>query len=229
MHDERDAWTTLYREANREQELVMPTDPLPFVEEITDRLVSAGHERVLEAAAGEGRNSQLFVDRIAEPHACDISEQALERCQSRCSGAITTQVDDVRALSYEGERFDATVLLDALTHLRPVELVLRELVRVTREGGNVIFNLPVAGDEAVDQSTLVRDYGIFEEYEYTNGDHTVVYMVLTNIDGFAGLLRSFGLSVRDIERELWRDPPHPPYRLRAHDHENLVFYTQRTC
>ncbi|WP_049924429.1 class I SAM-dependent methyltransferase [Halopiger djelfimassiliensis] len=205
----------------------MPTEPLPFVEDVAAFLETHDHETVLEAAVGEGRNSQRLVREVADLHGCDVSADALETCGKRCNGRIETREDDVRALSYETGAFDATVLFDALTHMRSVELVLRELTRVTRPEGHLVFNVPTDDDEATESATLTNDYGLFREYEYDVDGHEVVYIVLTDLDAFSSLLSSFGLAVRDIQRYTWTDPPHPPYRLRRHEHKNLLFYTQR--
>ena len=219
-------WTELYHKNANEGEPLMPSEPLPFVDEITAYLNEYDHETILEAAAGEGRNSQRFVTFIPDLHACDISKEALEVCTERTEGEVTTWEADVRNLPYEDGQFNATIMLDALTHLRDAELVLRELIRVTTEGGHVIFNMPVKGDDAESTSELLADWGALKEYEYRKEGHEVTYMFIGEQDRFTTLLSSFGLQIEQVTTWEWHDPPHPQYRLEEHDHKNIVVYAR---
>lgn len=219
-------WTELYHENANEEKPLMPSEPLPFVDEITAVLNEYDHKTVLEAAAGEGRNSQQFVKSIPDLHGCDISKEALEICTERTDGEITTREADVRNLPYDNRQFDATIMLDALTHLREVELVLRELIRVTAKGGHVIFNMPVEGDDAESTSELVADWKALKEYEYRKEEHDVTYMSVGEQDRFMTLLSSFGAQIEQVTTWEWRDPPHPQYRLEEHDHRNIVVYVR---
>ena len=219
-------WTELYYKNADEDEPLMPSEPLPFVDEITAALDEYGHEAVLEAAVGESRNSQQFVTSIPDLYGCDISEEALEICARRTDGNITTRQADVRNLPYDNGQFDATVMLDALTHLREVELVLRELIRVTAEDGHVIFNMPIQGDDAESTSHLIADWEVLREYQYTKEEHDVTYMFVGEQDRFISLLSAFNLQIERVTMWKWRDPPHPQYRLEEHNHQNIVIYGQ---
>lgn len=219
-------WTELYHENANEADPLMPSEPLPFVDEIMAVLSECDHETILEAAAGEGRNSQRFVKSVTNLHGCDISKEALEDCAERTDGKITTRHADVRDLPYDDGQFDATVMLDALTHLREVELVLRELIRVTAEGGHVIFNMPVEGDDAETTSELLADWRALKEYEYGKEEHDVTYMFVGEQDRFTTLLSAFGLQIEQVTTWKWRDPPHPQYRLEEHVHKNIVVYAR---
>lgn len=219
-------WTELYQKNTNQEKPLMPSEPLPFVDEITAALNEHSHTTVLEAAAGEGRNSQQFVKSIPDLHGCDISKEALEVCTKRTEGEITAREADVRDLPYDDRRFDAVIMLDALTHLREVELVLRELIRVTAKNGHVIFNMPVAGDDAESTSELVADWKALKEYEYREGEYNVTYMLVGDQARFTTLLSSFGLRIEQVTTWEWRDPPHPQYRREEHDHKNIVVYAR---
>ena len=227
--DSDKTWQSLYGSTIEHDELLMPNDPLPFVEDIVNNLIEEGCCSVLDAACGEGRNSQRFVDEFPEVHGCDISSEALETCSFRCDDAISVQEANVLDLPYEDMTFDATLMLDALTHLREVELAIRELARVTANGGYVIFNMPVEGDDAAETGELYHRYGILDEYRYSMDGPEVVYMFVNNVDQFIVFLESLGFSVDQIERYKWRDPPHPEYRKRKHSHENLLLFTRRNA
>ncbi|RBI59504.1 hypothetical protein DMJ13_23165 [halophilic archaeon] len=220
-------WTELYHENADEDESLMPSEPLPFVDGVTALLDEYGHETVLEAAVGEGRNSQKFAKSISNLYGCDISEEALGVCAERTDGEITTRQADVRSLPYDNGQFDATIMLDALTHLREVELVLRELIRVTADGGHVIFNMPVEGDDAGSTSELIANWGVLREYEYRKEGHHVTYMFVGDQKRFTTLLSAFDLQIERVTTWEWRDPPHPQYRLEEHSHKNIVVYARK--
>lgn len=226
MEDTGEQWSELYHENETEKEPLMPSEPLPSVGEIIDILTEHNHETVLEAAAGEGRNSQEFVNSIPDLHGCDISEEALEVCSTRTDEESTLRRADVRDLPYENGQFDATILLDALTHFRGLELVLRELIRVTATDGHVIFNMPIEGDDAESTSEFCADWGPLKEYNYGKEGHDVTYMFVGEQDRFTTLLSSLGLRIEKITTWEWRDPPHPQYRLEEHDHKNIVVYAR---
>ncbi|PSP82872.1 hypothetical protein BRC83_08655 [Halobacteriales archaeon QS_1_68_17] len=225
--DSETTWTTLYESENREKPL-MPTEPLPFVADVIEYLRDRGCEAVLEAACGEGRNTRRFASSLPAVCGCDVSQEALDTCARRCEGAVDLRTADVRALPYPDGRFDATVMLDALTHLRDVELVLRELARVTATGGEVVFNLPLAGDDVTERGSLRHRYASLEEYRYDLDGPEVVYMVLRDPDRFERTLSALGLAVTDRDRYRWEDPPHPEYRRRRHGHENVLIYARKT-
>lgn len=224
--DTRKQWTELYHKNADKDEPLMPSEPLPFIDEVIASLDEYNHGTVLEAAAGEGRNSQQFVKTISNLHGCDISEEALSVCTEQTDGKITTRKADVRSLPYDAGEFDMTIMLDALTHLREVELVLRELIRVTAKNGLIIFNMPVEGDDAASTSEFIADWGVFREYEYRKEGHDVTYMFVGEQDQFTTLLSSFGLEIERVTTWEWRDPPHPQYRLEEHNHKNIVVYAR---
>lgn len=219
-------WTELYSKNADEETPLMPSEPLPFVGEITETLADHKCETVLEAASGEGRNSQQLIEAVPDLYGCDISNEALAACTERTDDEMTTRQADIRNLPYQDEQFDATIMLDALTHLREVELILRELVRVTAENGHVIFNMPIEGDDAEPTSELIADYGSLKEYEYRREGYQVTYMFVGEREQFIGVLSSLGLEINRITTWEWHDPPHPQYRQEEHDHKNIVVYAQ---
>ncbi|WP_330630340.1 class I SAM-dependent methyltransferase [Halocatena halophila] len=223
----RAEWTELYSETLDSDACLMPTDPLPFVDEIEAILSEESCERVLEAAAGEGRNTQRLAETVSEYHACDISADALKTCKRRAGSQATIREADIRSLPYTSP-FGATILLDALTHFRDVELVLRELQRVTETGGYVIFNMPIDGDDAATNGELIADYGPLCEYEYRNDNYSTTYMFISNYRQFCELLSSLQLPIDCVSSWEWRDPPHPEYRNETHDHKNLLLYARVT-
>lgn len=220
-------WPDLYETASESEDLVMPDQPLPFLDDLTEFLSTEECEQMLEVACGEGRNSQRFTEVVSDLYGCDLSEDALETCNERCGDAITTRHADVLDLPYEDEAFEMSVMLDALTHLREVELVLRELARVTEVGGYVIFNMPINGDDAAEVGRLTHDHGVIKEYRYDEFDDEVVYTFVGDMDDFETLLNSYGLDIVTSDEYEWRDPPHPPYRLQEHDHANVLIYAQK--
>lgn len=227
MTESTDQWTELYHQTADSNDTLMPSEPLPFVGEVETFLTDHDHREVLEAAAGEGRNSQRLVESTPELHVCDISEEALEICEQRAGGVSEARQADVQNLPYESESFDATLMFDALTHLRPIELVLRELARVTSRDGHVVFNMPIEGDDAAATGDRVGRYGAVEEYRYQRSGYDVTYMFVADREAFERLLSTIGLDIHKLTVWEWEDPPHPEYRQTEHHHENLLVYARR--
>ena len=93
---------------------------------------------VLDVGGGYGR----LAGPIAERHRvilCDISEEMLEEARQRWPG-LQVIAADARSLPFETESFDSVLATDLLPHLPDLESALRELARVCRRGGRVVFD-----------------------------------------------------------------------------------------
>ena len=105
---------------------------------IIQALESEPPMRILDVGGGYGR----LAGPIAERHRvilCDISEEMLEEARQRWP-ALEAIRADARSLPFEAESFDSVLAADLLPHLPDLESALRELARVCRPGGRVVFD-----------------------------------------------------------------------------------------
>jgi glycogen(starch) synthase len=98
------------------------------------------HERlrVLDVGGGYGR----FAGPLSKRHEVtllDVSPEMLAEARQRHPGLRVVQ-GDARALPFPDESFDAVLAFDLLPHLPDLEEALRELRRVARPGGEVVFD-----------------------------------------------------------------------------------------
>src|SRR5438067_2050194 len=95
----RQAWDTLYR---RTDALVWGDRPIGFLEEFAPflRPRCGGGARLLDAAAGEGRNLGVLVGLPAEVYACDSSPRALEKIPQPVRERVGRSVCDLTRLPF---------------------------------------------------------------------------------------------------------------------------------
>ena len=94
---------------------------------------------LIDVGCGPGR----LLAPLARTHrmtGCDISQEMLEEARRRCPPQVQLVEADARELPFESESFDGLIALDLLTHLPNLEDGLRELARVIRPGGVLIFD-----------------------------------------------------------------------------------------
>jgi glycogen(starch) synthase len=121
-----------------------PADPFHKLYESKRRAVLAGllHEprgRVVDVGGGYGRVAAPLAERH-EVTLVDISEEMLAEAGDRCPPQVHLVQADARELPFADGSFDVVVALDLLPHLSDVAQALRELARVARAGGRVVFD-----------------------------------------------------------------------------------------
>lgn len=94
---------------------------------------------ILDVGCGPGR----LLASLAHRHqmtGCDISPEMLEEARRHSPAQARLVEADARSLPFADESFDALIALDLLTHLPDLEAGLRELARVVRPGGALLYD-----------------------------------------------------------------------------------------
>lgn len=128
-------------------------DPHKLVFHAAVRRFAARHiapgARVLDIASNDFRMHELLPP--VEYWAADIDEERLEAGRRRYPDlAVTTVQCDIRSLPFEDASFDAVVSTHTLVHLhqlRAKRRAMRELLRVLRPGGSLIFNIRATAND----------------------------------------------------------------------------------
>jgi SAM-dependent methyltransferase len=95
--------------------------------------------RVLDAGCGTGRNIVEFA-ALGEVTGIEPSTAAVEYCRRR---GLTNVIEaSVEALPFGDGRFDAAFAFDVLEHLDDHEAGMRELRRITTDGGWLVATVP---------------------------------------------------------------------------------------
>lgn len=138
-----------------------------------ERLSASPQARVLDLGCGAGHASFIAAQQVQQVVAYDLSGQMLEvvrkAAQERGYGHLTTQQGYAESLPFADEEFDIVISRYSAHHWHDVGQALREVRRVLKPGGKVIFmdvNAPGSAVldiwlqtvEALRDTSHVRDY-----------------------------------------------------------------------
>jgi ubiquinone/menaquinone biosynthesis C-methylase UbiE len=97
-----------------------------------------GDERVLDVGAGTGAFAFAVASRVREVVAVEQQEELVERARRDAPANVELVVGDGEQLDLESFSFDVAATVRTLHHTPRPELLVAELVRVTRPGGTIL-------------------------------------------------------------------------------------------
>jgi SAM-dependent methyltransferase len=120
---------------------LVPADPGPPPEHLAGFVRSLGPvERALDVGCGDGRLSAEL--DAAALTAADVSAVALERAAARLPGATLVELEPDAPLPLDDGAFDLVLCAETIEHVRDVQLLLSEIRRVLRPGGELALTTP---------------------------------------------------------------------------------------
>jgi ubiquinone/menaquinone biosynthesis C-methylase UbiE len=125
----KDADRRAERQAARAAELAALLDEL---------LVLHGDERVLDVGAGAGAFSFAVAPRVRDVVAVEQNDELAERARADAPANVEVVIGDGEHLALDPFSFDLVGCLRVLHHTRRPELMVAELVRMTRPGGTIL-------------------------------------------------------------------------------------------
>lgn len=105
---------------------------------LEDLLTLTGDERALDVGAGAGALAFALAPRVRELVAVEIDEALARRASADAPENVEVVVGDGEHLTFESFSFDFAGTLRTLHHTRRPELLVAELVRVTRPRGTIL-------------------------------------------------------------------------------------------
>jgi len=110
---------------------------------IIDEMKKNNCTRILEIGSGTGMFTKFFCKERLDVNGIDISFELLKGLKAKIpdSKCLKLIISDAENLAYHDNSFDAVVGVCVLHHLN-VEPVLKELKRVLRKGGLIVFSEP---------------------------------------------------------------------------------------
>jgi len=119
--------------------------------------------RLLEVAIGTGYPIADFLQKTGYIiHGVDISPLLIDECR-RLNPEINCKVGDAEYLEYSDNYFDATYCFHSTWYFPNLEKAIGEMIRVTRPGGMVVFDIQNRNNSRIDQGyrrRLSRLHGI---------------------------------------------------------------------
>ncbi|EGU32240.1 biotin synthesis protein BioC [Vibrio ichthyoenteri ATCC 700023] len=121
--------------------------------------------RILDLGCGTGYFSQQLRDRGANVVALDLSASMLEQAQKRCGNdGITYQQGDAEQLPFADNQFDCVFSSLALQWCQDLAIPLREMSRVTKPGGQLLFSTLLDGS----LRELKQAWAKIDTYQHVN-------------------------------------------------------------
>jgi SAM-dependent methyltransferase len=118
---------------------------------------------VLDLGAGSCWVSDWLNRLLVDTVSLDIAHDMLKIGQRRLGPQARLTVGDFEALPFTAETFDGAICLSALHHVPHIPRALREIHRVLREDGVVVFSEPGAGHASHPQSRAeMAELGVLE-------------------------------------------------------------------
>jgi ubiquinone/menaquinone biosynthesis C-methylase UbiE len=159
---------------------------------LDDLLPLAGDERVLDVGAGTGAFAFAVAPRVREVVAVEVDEEIAARAAQDAPANVEVVVGDGEHLPLEDFSFDLSATLRTLHHTRRPELLVAELVRVTKPGGTILVADQLAPSDPLASFELTR-------FEHARDPSTT--RLLADVD-LRGLFDSNNLVLRRQEMVL---------------------------
>ena len=105
---------------------------------LDELLPLAGDERVLDVGTGAGAFAFAVAPRVREVVAVEPDEELAARARADAPANVEVVVGDGEHLQLESFGFDVSGCVRVLHHTRRPELMVAELVRMTRPGGTIL-------------------------------------------------------------------------------------------
>lgn len=214
-----DGWDAYYRAHQGER--AWNGVPDEFLMEHLDEVIPAGATSVIDVAAGDGRNSEPFLERDMSVFAADLSPAALttfgERCREHGYRAPTMIAGDFISLGLVPNQFDCAVCFNSIPHFESPELALKTIVDVLRPGGRAAFNAFTPGDVAFGQGEKIGPNKFY--YQDT------LFLFMTEDE--VSRIIPYSARILRSETRRWDEPDHGTYRRGTHTHEASFFLIEK--
>jgi len=213
----KSAWDSLYASTD---EAVWGHAPVGFLRATlpsSHDLPVAG--RVLDAAAGEGRNLGLLQSLGRPVVACDASAAALTKIPAPLSARVEKFACDLASIPVPDADFAFVLLSDVFETLPEPEKVLRELRRVLVPGGLMLANIPDDDDGIAGVKMNPVGAGWLYDQKY--------YFRFYKPAEVDRMFAQVGFELIRAETREWEEAAHPQFRPEVHRHRSRILLARR--
>ena len=124
----------------------------------------AAGSKVLDVGCGTGYFSAQLAERGFEVCAADLSAPMLEQAAQRCGDRVSYLLADAEHLPLADDQFDVAFSSLALQWCDDLSVPLRELRRVVKPGGRIVFSTLAEGS----LQELVQAWQQVDQYQHVN-------------------------------------------------------------
>ena len=193
-----------------ELERAIATDALP------------GGDAIVEIGAGFGRLGRCYIERYRRVHMVEPASNLRDLAAQAYGSAASYHEASVFNLPFANESFDAALMVRVFHHLGDAEGALREIYRVLKRGGRLVFNYSNKRNGArIARYLLGRGdnpftHGAEQYHEALFGHHPADVERMVARTGFA-IRAQYGVGVTDklVEWAEWVGRLIPPSVRRA--------------
>jgi SAM-dependent methyltransferase len=170
---------------------LVPLEPGPPPAHLVEFVRGLGRVgRALDLGCGDGRlTAELAASELT---AADVSPVALERARPRLPEAALVELEPDAQLPFDDNAFDLVLCVETVEHVRDVQLLLSEVRRVLRPGGELAVTTPAHSRLTALKLALV---GWEREFEPLSP-----HLRFFTKRSLRGLLAEMGFEVRSLRR-----------------------------
>ena len=153
--------------------------------------------KILDAGCGNGKNMAYLQNEGHTINGIDFSDSLLDICKEK---SLNVKNSDIRNLPFQDNTFDYVISIAVIHHLSSYceqDNAIRELLRVTRKGGKVLFTV-----WAVEQDEHSRRY-LESGPNLIPFEDTVRYYYVFNKKTFQELISRYTVDKFFLEKSNW--------------------------
>lgn len=126
----------------QEEKRIWTGDQMSFHYEVAGRYLDPTMA-VLDVGCGEGFGCRMLAPKVRTICGIDADDGSIRNARKKTAdAAVTFACEDATRMSFADSSFDAVTCMELLEHLLPPDLLLREIKRVVRRDGIVVFSTP---------------------------------------------------------------------------------------
>ena len=153
--------------------------------------------KILDAGCGNGKNMAYLQNEGHTINGIDFSDSLLDICREK---SLNVQNSDIRNLPFQDETYDYVISIAVIHHLSSYceqDKAIRELLRVTRKGGKVLFTVWAVEQDEHSRRCLESGSNLipFED--------TVRYYYVFNKKTFQELISRYTVDKFFLEKSNW--------------------------